>query len=240
MMKPTESAHVVTVVEKMKTPLNAPRLLGLFLACGALALPACHGPAPPQTGTGADSSTGRSDDSAGEDTSNEDLSSATSNADGSPIVFDPVEAGKNLPDPCLELSEEIMNRIGFTSDYERFTYGLDDELPGKGISCDLSLIEKHEEVTAQGFYSDNVSRDYIIREGLFIRDAKESGVPNAYFYTFSPQDQSTCFIGTHTSRGRLGLVVTGPTTWSWRESCPLALKYFDRAYQFTEGFAWLK
>ncbi|MCK7641937.1 hypothetical protein JIM95_003220 [Corynebacterium sp. CCM 8835] len=227
-------------MEKVKTPLNAPRLLGLLLACGALTLPACQSPPHPPTDAGATPSTVDSNDSAGEHTTEVDLSSATSNADGSAIVFDPLEAGKNLPDPCVELSSEIMNRIGFTSDYERFTYGLDDDLPGKGISCDLSLIEKIDEVTAQGFYSDNVSRDFIVEEGLFIRDARESKVPNAYFYTFSPQDQSSCVIGTHTPRGRLGLIVTGPTTWSWQDSCPLALKYFDKTYEFTNGFAWLK
>ncbi|MEZ2188643.1 hypothetical protein [Corynebacterium sp. CCM 9204] len=169
-----------------------------------------------------------------------DMSSATANADGSPIIFDPWEAGRNLPDPCRELSKQTLNDIGFKSNYERQTYGLNDELLGKGISCDVDSISENEEVTIQGFYSDNVNKKYIKEEGLFIRDAAESQVPNAYFYTFSPEDKSSCYIGAHTHRGRLGIMVAGPTTWTWKESCTLALKYFDKTYEATDGFSWLK
>ena len=188
-----------------------------------------------------ESSTAASFEQPAEETPSEDRSSATANADGSPIIFDPVEAGKNLPDPCLELSGETMNRIGFSDQFQRFTYGLDDELLGKGISCDLDLIEDTgPEVTSLGFYTDNVSKEYIKEEGFFIRDVPESEVPNTYFYTFSPRDRSSCFIGVHTPRGRLGMVASGPSAWTWEESCPLALKFFDRTYGVTDGFAWLK
>ncbi|MCX7543060.1 hypothetical protein OS128_09035 [Corynebacterium sp. P5848] len=203
-------------------------------------LAACQSP-PPQSAAGqSGSSTGTPIEQSSEQTPAEERSSATANADGSPIVFDPVDAGKHLPDPCLELSEEVLQKIGFTTDYERFTYGLDDELLGKGISCDLNLIEETEAVVALGFYTDNVTKDYIQEQGLFIRDALDSKVPNAYFYTFSPRDRSSCFIGAHTTRGRLGMVATGPTTWTWEESCSMALDYFDRTYEATDGFAWLK
>ncbi|MCK7677065.1 hypothetical protein M0E84_03280 [Corynebacterium sp. CCM 9186] len=213
----------------------------MLVASASIILAACQTP-PPQPGDGqAESAASTPTAQSTEQAVSEDQSSATANADGSPIIFDPVEAGKNLPDPCLELSEETMNRIGFTGEFQRFTYGLDDELLGKGISCDFDLIEDTGlEVITLGFYTDNVSKEYIKDQGFFIRDVPESKVPNAYFYTFSPWDQSTCFIGAHTPRGRLGLVATGPTTWTWEESCPLALKYFDKTYGVTDGFAWLQ
>ena len=221
--------------------MNATRLLGLILAWGALTMSACQTPSPQPFDPVAGSSSTDPQDAPADENSEDDLPPVTANTDGSPIIFDPVEAGKNLPDPCLELSEETMNRIGVTNEFQRFTYGLDDELLGKGISCDLDLIEDTGiEVISLGFYTDNVSKEYIKEQGFFIRDAPESKVPNAYFYTFSPSNQSRCFIGAHTPSGRLGLIASGPTTWAWKESCPLALKYFDKTYAVTDGFAWLR
>ncbi|MCX7493002.1 hypothetical protein OS127_10840 [Corynebacterium sp. P6129] len=196
-------------MEKVKTPLNAPRLLGLLLASGALTLPACQSPPHPPTDAGATPSTVDSNDSAGEHTTEVDLSSATSNADGSAIVFDPLEVGKNLPDPCVELSEDVLRDVGFVDTPERETIGLNDHLPGKGITCNFGFTEKYDGIALVGIDSDTVSKEYLMRRGFFIRNAPESIVPNAYFYTYSPTRGDNCSIGAHTPRGRLGIGITG-------------------------------
>ncbi|MCL0120710.1 DUF3558 family protein [Corynebacterium pygosceleis] len=212
-----------------------------LIACSCLMLASCQAPEP---GTGpAGRETAPTDTSGTPSVGAEavsDLSSATSNPDGSPIVFDPVEAGKNLPDPCTELPAATLNEIGFKSDYERFTIGLDDTLDGKGIGCDLDLIKYEKDVIAPGFYNENLSKEHLKESGMFIRDAPESIVPNAYFYTFSSADQSSCCIGADTFRGRIGMLVTGPTHWTLDDSCTSALKYFDKTYEITDGFKWLE
>ncbi|MCK7659959.1 hypothetical protein [Corynebacterium antarcticum] len=227
-------------MEKVKTPLNAPRLLGLLLACGALTLPACQSPPHPPTDTGATPSTVDSNDSAGEHTTEVDLSSATSNADGSAIVFDPVEAGKNLPDPCVELSSEVLGRAGYLEDKERTPFGMDDDLLGKGIVCDLSLIENYDGYRSAGIYSDNIRKEFIREQGLLIRTAPESIVPNSYYYAFSPNYDNACYIGAATQRGRIGLGISGRVDWPIDSACEESRKYFDRLYLVTDGFAWLE
>ncbi|MBI8989430.1 hypothetical protein [Corynebacterium meridianum] len=118
--------------------MNATGLLGLILVWGALTMSACQTPSPQPSDPVAGSSTTDPQDGPAGESSEDDLSPVTADADGSPIIFDPVEAGKNLPDLFLELSEEAMNRIGITNEFQRFTYGLDDELPGKGIAATRS------------------------------------------------------------------------------------------------------
>ncbi|MCX7444250.1 hypothetical protein OS125_03185 [Corynebacterium sp. P7003] len=221
-------------------PLTRTTVSTAFLiACSCLTLTSCQAPEP---GTGPAGRETTPTDASGTPSVGAvpDLSSATSNADGSPIVFDPVEAGKNLPDPCTELPAATLNEIGFKSDYERFTIGLDDTLPGKAISCDLSLIDMGFNDPAFGFYSDNLSREYLLQKDMFIENALESRVPNAYFYTYAPDDQSFCCIGVDTHRGRFGLLAGGYTKWTWQESCPSVLKYFDQLYEVTDGFSWLE
>ena len=169
-----------------------------------------------------------------------DRSSATANADGSPIVFDPVEAGKNLPDPCLELPEDVLRDAGFLNNFERTPIGMDDELLGKGIICNLYLVDNYDGYRSSGIYSDNVTKEYIKERGLFIGDAVESIIPNSYYYAFSQKEDGACCIGASTQRGRIGLNISGKMDWPVDEACEEARFYFDRLYVVTDGFSWLK
>ncbi|MEZ2120799.1 hypothetical protein [Corynebacterium sp. CCM 9203] len=169
-----------------------------------------------------------------------DMSSATANADGSPIIFDPWEAGRNLPDPCRELPNELLQKIGFTGKPYRLTHGLNDELPGKGITCDLDLADNYDGYRTSAIYTDTLSREYLEKQGLIIGDAPESIVPNSYYYTFSPSHPSVCYIGTSTHRGRISLNMAGRTDWPQEKACQEARKYFDKFYIETSEFSWIK
>ncbi|MCK7676229.1 DUF3558 family protein [Corynebacterium pygosceleis] len=210
----------------------------LLIACSCLTLTSCQAP---ESGTGPAGRETTPTDASGTPSVGAvpDLSSATSNADGGPIVFDPVEAGKNLPDPCTELSATTLNEIGFRENPNKTAIGLNDNLLGKAITCSLDLIETVDNFRALGMDSDNVSKEYMVENGLFIREAPESIGPNAYFYTFSPGEEDICWIGADTARGRLGLSVAGPTPSIRERLCEEAVGYFDKAYVETDGFSWL-
>ncbi|MBI9001005.1 DUF3558 family protein [Corynebacterium sp. CCM 9185] len=226
-------------LEKARSPLSRTTLLTALMVSVTMILAACQSPPPQPTEGQSESSTATPIEQSSEQTPAEERSSATANADGSPIVFDPVDAGKHLPDPCLELPEEVFREVGLVGDPQRETIGLDDELLGKGISCNFGFIDKYEGVALVGVDSDTVSKEHLKRNGFFIRDAPESIVPNAYFYTYAPNREDNCSIGAHTLRGRLGVGITGEMPWAQDEFCAEALRYFDEFYQITNGFQWL-
>ncbi|MCK7638246.1 DUF3558 domain-containing protein [Corynebacterium sp. P7202] len=222
-------------------PLTRTTVSTAFLiACSCLTLTSCQAP---ESGTGpAGRETAPTDTSGTPSVGAEavpDLSSATSNADGGPIVFDPVEAGKNLPDPCTELTAEVFREMGFTEEMYRTTHGLGDSLLGKGITCDLEFIDNGSGYAVAGIYADNLSKEFVIREGLFLKEASESIVSNAYYYRFSPNHKETCFIGAATPRGRIGLYVGDLSKDLQGDTCDDARKYFEKLYLVTDGFGWL-
>ncbi|MCX7543238.1 hypothetical protein OS128_09965 [Corynebacterium sp. P5848] len=227
-------------LEKVRFPLSRTTFLTALMVSATMILAACQSPPPQSTAGQSESSTATPIEQSSEQTPDEERSSATANADGSPIVFDPVDAGKHLPDPCLELPEEVLSEAGFRNNFERIPVGLDDEILGKGIICNLNLVDNYDGYRASGIYSDNVSKEYIKERGLFIGDAPESIVPNSYYYAFSPNPDGICYIGASTRRGRIGLNISGKVGWPVDEACKEAKKYFDRLYLVTDKFAWLE